>query len=87
MNLKIKIKPYAKIPRGFELFLGSYLIYDKNRKEHPHKYVNFEERLINYLFIALGEVAKILFTIFAYLVAKIRLIFGIEIRGTEKYYD
>ena len=87
MNLNIKIKPYAKIPRGLELFLGRYLIYGKNRREHQRKYANLEERLINYLLISMGEIVKFMFTIFAYVVVKIKVIFGIEIRNTEKYFD
>lgn len=87
MEFNLKIKPYVKIPRSMESFLGRYLLYDKNRKANQHKYKNLEDRIINYLLIATGEAVKFIFTAFAFVIVKLRVNFGIKIKGTEKYFD
>lgn len=86
MILNIKITPYAKVPKSMHEMLVGYLYYRKNRKLHPRIYKNLEDRMVDYCIIALGETALFIFRVFTYVVWKIKVIFGINIKGAEKYF-
>ena len=87
MIFNVKITPYAKVPKSMDEILVGYLSYRKNRNLHPKTYKNLEDRIVDYCIIALGETVLFVFRVFTYVVWKIKVYFGIEVKGAEKYFQ
>ena len=87
MDLTIKIEPHAKIPRKLSLFLGRYFLYKKYRSDNSIKPKNISEWTVHLIICIMGESVKFAIDTLLFLVAAIKVHFGVVVKGFEKFFD